>query len=235
MEQIKQSIILNDGELAIVIGEASIIMNVNTAFELVEKSKCFTGCKEEKEEKLELKDVIFAGKDGNAIKIKEDELNTSKTKSKTHSRVPVLAFRFDSERADRLNDLREGVGKYLGYFDSMQEASNWFDISKGDIIAVANTWRPYQNYSEVMNLRFGVKGNGIENVIFSSKYNGKKNSWYADYVMKGNYGKRYHGPEHNRKVVFFREDEIPQFILDKTLKEDGYIPSCVKKHLKKSK
>ena len=223
----EQNIKLNDGELAIVIGEASIIMNVNTAFELVEKAKSFTGCKEEKEEKLELKDVIFAGKD-----ITEDKLNTSKTKPKTHSKVPVLAFRFDSERADRLNDLREGVGRYLGYFDSMQEASNWFDISKGNIIAVANTWRPYQNYSEVMNLRFGVKGNGIENVRFSSKYNGKKNSWYAE---EGNYGKRYHGPEHNRKVVFFREDEIPQFILDKTLKEDGYIPSCVKNHLKKSK
>ena len=220
----EQNIKLNDGELAIVIGEASIIMNVNTAFELVEKAKSFTGCKEEKEEKLELKDVIFADKD-----ITEDKLNTSKTKPKTHSRVPVLAFRFDSERADRLNDLREGVGRYLGYFDSMQEASNWFDISKGNIIAVANTWRPYQNYSEVMNLRFGVKGNGIENVIFSSKYNGKKNSWYAE---EGNYGKRYHGPEHNRKVVFFREDEIPQFILDK---EDSFIPSCVKKHLKKSK
>ena len=226
----EQDIKLNDGELAVVIGEVSIIMNVNTAFELVEKAKSFTGCKEEKEEKLELKDVIFAGKD-----IIEDKLNTSKTKPKTHSRVPVLAFRFDSERADRLNDLREGVGKYLGYFDSMQEASNWFNISKGNIIAVANTWRPYQNYDEVMNLRFGVKGNGIENVRFSSKYNGKKNSWYADYVIKGNYGKRYYGPEHNRKVVFFREDEIPQFILDKTLKEDGYIPSCVKNHLKKSK
>lgn len=220
----EQNIKLNDGELAIVIGEASIIMNVNTAFELVEKAKSFTGCKEEKEEKLELKDVIFADKD-----ITEDKLNTSKTKPKTHSRVPVLAFRFDSERADDLNDLREGVGKYLGYFDSMQEASNWFDISKGNIIAVANTWRPYQNYSEVMNLRFGVKGNGIENIIFSSKYNGKKNSWYAE---EGNYGKRYHGPEHNRKVVFFREDEIPQFILDK---EDSFIPSCVKNHLKKSK
>ena len=226
----EQDIKLNDGELAVAIGEVSIIMNVNTAFELVEKAKSFTGCKEEKEEKLELKDVIFAGKD-----ITEDKLNTSKTKPKTHSRVPVLAFRFDSERADRLNDLREGVGKYLGYFDSMQEASNWFNISKGNIIAVANTWRPYQNYDEVMNLRFGVKGNGIENVRFSSKYNGKKNSWYADYVIKGNYGKRYYGPEHNRKVVFFREDEIPQFILDKTLKEDGYIPSCVKNHLKKSK
>ena len=220
----EQNIKLNDGELAIVIGEASIIMNVNTAFELVEKAKSFTGCKEEKEEKQELKDVIFAGKD-----IIEDKLNTSKTKPKTHSRVPVLAFRFDSEQADRLNDLREGVGKYLGYFDSMQEACNWFDISKGNIIAVANTWRPYQNYDKVMNLRFGNKVNGLENIRFSSKYNGKKNSWYAE---EGNYGKRYHGPEHNRKVVFFREDEIPQFILDK---EDSFIPSCVKKHLKKSK
>ena len=183
----EQEIILNDGELAVVIGEASIIMNVNTAFELVEKAKNFIGCKEEKEQKQELKDVIFAGKDGNAVKIKEDELNTSKTKSKTHSRVPVIAFRFDSERADRLNDLREGVGKYLGYFDSMQDACEWFDISKGNIIAVANTWRPYQNYAEVMNLRFGVKGNCIENIRFSSKYNGKKNSWYAE---EGNHGRR---------------------------------------------
>ena len=223
----EQNIILNDGELAIIIGEASIIMNVNTAFELVEKAKSFTGCKEEKEEKQELKDVIFAGKD-----IIEDKLNTSKTKPKTHSRVPVLAFRFDSEQADRLNDLREGVGKYLGYFDSMQEACNWFDISKGNIIAVANTWRPYQNYNKAMNLRFGDKGNGITNVRFSSNYKGKKNHWYAE---EDNHGRRYYGLEAN-KVVFFREDEIPQFILDK---EDSYfIPSCVKKlkkHFKKSK
>ena len=211
----EQNIILNDGELAIVIGEASIIMNVNTAFELVEKAKGFTGYKEEKEEKQEIKDDT-------------EELNTSKTKPRTHSRVPVLAFRFDSEQADRLNDLREGVGKYLGWFDSMQDASNWFDISKSNIIAVANTWRPYQNYGKAMNLRFGDKGNGITNIRFSSSYKGKKNSWYAE---EGNYGKRYHGPEHNRKVVFFREDEIPQFILDK----EGMIPSCVKKHLKKSK
>ena len=211
----EQNIKLNDGELAIVIGEASIIMNVNTAFELVEKAKGFTGCKEEKEENQEIKDDT------------EEELNTSKTKPKTHSRVPVLAFRFDSERADLLNDLREGVGKYLGWFDSMQDASNWFDISKGNIIAVANTWRPYQNYSKVMNLRFGVKGNGIENVRFSSNYDGKKNTWYAE---EGNRGKRYRGTGANKKVVFFREDEIPQFILDK----EGMIPSCVKKHLKKS-
>lgn len=218
----EQNIILNDGELAVVLGEVSIIMNVNTAFELVEKSKGFTaGYKEEKEEKQALKDVIFK----NDI---EDELDTSVAKPRNHSRVPVIAFRFDSEQADRLNDLREGVGEYLGWFDSMQDASNWFDISKSNIIAVANTWRPYQNYNKAMNLRFGDKENGIMNIRFSSSYKGKKNSWYAE---EGNYGKRYHGPEHNRKVVFFREDEIPQFILDK----EGMIPSCVKKHLKKSK
>lgn len=218
----EQNIILNDGELAVVLGEVSIIMNVNTAFELVEKSKGFTaGYKEEKEEKQALKDVIFK----NDI---EDELDTSVAKPRNHSRVPVIAFRFDSEQADRLNDLREGVGEYLGWFDSMQDASNWFDISKSNIIAVANTWRPYQNYNKAMNLRFGDRVNGLDNIRFSSKYNGKKNSWYAE---EGNYGKRYHGPEHNRKVVFFREDEIPQFILDK----EGMIPSCVKKHLKKSK
>ena len=211
----EQDIKLNDGELAVVIGEVSIIMNVNTAFELVEKAKGFTGYKEEKEEKQEIKDDT-------------EELNTSKTKPRTHSRVPVIAFRFDSEQADRLNDLREGVGKYLGYFDSMQEASNWFDIPKSNIIAVANTWRPYQNYNKAMNLRFGDKGNGLTNVRFSSNYKGKKNRWYAE---EGNHGRRYYGLEPN-KVVFFREDEIPQFILDK---EDSYLPSCVKKHFKKSK
>lgn len=47
----EQNIKLNDGELAVVIGEASIIMNVNTAFELAEKAKRFTGCtNEEKQE-----------------------------------------------------------------------------------------------------------------------------------------------------------------------------------------
>lgn len=212
----EQDIKLNDGELAVVIGEVSIIMNVNTAFELVEKAKGFTYYKEEKEENQETKDDT------------EEELNTSKIKPRTHSRVPVIAFRFDSEQADRLNDLREGVGKYLGYFDSMQEASNWFDIPKSNIIAVANTWRPYQNYNKAMNLRFGDKGNGITNVRFSSNYKGKKNRWYAE---EGNYGRRYYGLEPN-KVVFFREDEIPQFILDKV---DNYLPSCVKKHFKKSK
>ena len=211
----EQDIKLNDGELAVVIGEVSIIMNVNTAFELVEKAKCFTGYKEEKEENQEIKDDT-------------EELNTSKIKPRTHSRVPVIAFRFDSEQADRLNDLREGVGKYLGYFDSMQEASRYFDISKSNIIAVANTWRPYQNYTKAMNLRFGDKGNAIMNVRFSSNYKGKKNRWYAE---EGNYGRRYYGLEPN-KVVFFREDEIPQFILDK---EDSYLPPCVKKHFKKSK
>ena len=213
----EQNIILNDGELAVVLGEVSIIMNVNTAFELVEKSKGFTaGYKEEKEENQEIKDDT-------------EELNTSKIKPRTHSRVPVIAFRFDSEQADRLNDLREGVGNYIGYFDSMQEACNWFDISKSNIIAVANTWRPYQNYNKAMNLRFGDKENGIMNIRFSSSYKGKKNSWYAE---EGNHGKRYHGPGANKKVVFFREDEIPQFILDK---EGYYIPSCMKKRFKKSK
>ena len=47
----EQNIKLNDGELAVVLGEVSIIMNVNTAFELAEKAKSFTGyTNEEKQE-----------------------------------------------------------------------------------------------------------------------------------------------------------------------------------------
>ena len=48
-----QNIKLNDGEIALVIDNASIIMNVNTAFEIVEKLFGSDGCDcpEEKEEK----------------------------------------------------------------------------------------------------------------------------------------------------------------------------------------
>ena len=54
----EQNIKLNDGELAVVLGEASIIMNVNTAFELAEKAKGFTGCaNEEKPESNDDNDV----------------------------------------------------------------------------------------------------------------------------------------------------------------------------------
>ena len=54
----EQNIKLNDGELAVVLGEATIIMNVNTAFELAEKAKHFTGCaNEEKQEEIDDNDA----------------------------------------------------------------------------------------------------------------------------------------------------------------------------------
>ena len=54
----EQNIKLNDGELAVVLGEATIIMNVNTAFELAEKAKQFTGiANEEKQEEIDDNDT----------------------------------------------------------------------------------------------------------------------------------------------------------------------------------
>ena len=187
-------IILNDRKLEIEIDEAGVIMNVNTVFELIKKAKEFT-------------------KNDTSKNNKKGKLKTSVAKPRKHCRVPVVAFEYDKERAKLFhNDPREGITKYLGLFDSMHHASSWFAMPKSDIIAVANTWRPFQ------------KVDGLTDIRIFPEYNDKKNLWYAEE------GKAW-GRTKLRKVVFFREDEIPKFILDM---QDRYIPPCVK-YFKKCK
>lgn len=193
LEQCKR-ISLNDDKLAIVIDEVSVIMNVNTVFELIKKAKEFT-------------------KNDTRKNNKKGKLKTSDTKPRKHCRVPVVAFEFNEDRAKLFkNDPREGIIKYLGLFDSMHYASSWFAMPKSDIIAVANTWRPFQKIDGLMDIRN------------FPEYKDKKNMWYAEE------GKAW-GRTKLRKVAFFRADEIPKFILDMT---DRYIPPCVK-YFKKCK
>ena len=191
-------IILNDRKLEIEIDEAGVIMNVNTVFELIKKAKELT-------------------KNDTSKNSKKGKLKTSVAKPRKHCRVQVVAFEYYKERAKLFqNDPREGITKYLGLFDSMHDAANRFSMPKSDIIAVANTWRPFQ------------KVDGLTDIRIFPEYNDKKNLWYAE---EGTTWDRAWGRPKLRKVVFFRVDEMPKFILDM---QDRYIPPCVK-YFKKCK
>ena len=221
-----QNIKLNDGEIALVIDNASIIMNVNTAFEIVEKLFGSDGCDcpEEKEEK---KHNDFnkneTNKDDNKSKvnfaeaIKEPKTATYpsnpsdlfshvyevKTDSVNADKVPVIAFEFDSDRAKQANDLRAGVGRCIMRFDSMAAADWNYGVSPGTASTVANTWLPYMHHTGAMNLKIG----GKKNYRFSSKYNGKTLRW--------SFAPLSDHRDTTPRVVVLRADAIPQFILDR--------------------
>lgn len=219
-----QNIKLNDGEVAVVIDNTSIIMNVNTAFEIVEK--LFGGygcdCPEEKEEKKHNdfnKDETSKNDNKSKVNfaeaIKEPKTTTSnpsdlfshvyevKTESGNADKIPVIAFAFDSDRAKQANDLRAGVGTCLMRFDSMAAADWNYGVSPGTASTVANTWLPYMYHTGAMNLKIG----GKKNYRFSSKYNGKTLRWSFAPLSDHKYT--------TQRVVVFRADAIPQFILDR--------------------
>ena len=215
-----KNINLCDGEIAVVIGNASIIMNVNTAFEVV--AKLFNiDCDCTKQEKPD----IDISKNGNKSKVvcpedtaelsKEPETvafdpfaNVPHVKTDTiggKDKVPVLAFAFDPERAAEKNDLRAGVGKCIKRFDSMSAADRFYYVSLGTTSAVVNTWLPYIHYTGAMNPRCGDE----KNYRFSSKHNGKILRWYLTTQPYWNNSKVI------KTVVLFRADAVPQFILDR--------------------
>ena len=222
-----QNIKLNDGEIALVIDNASIIMNVNTAFEIVEKLFGGEGrdCSEEKEEKKhnDFSKNEIINKNDNKFKVNSAEAikepktatypsNPSdlfshvyevKTDSVNADKVPVIAFEFDSDRAKSANDLRAGVGRCIMRFDSMAAADWNYGVSPGTASTVANTWLPYMHHTGAMNLKIG----GKKNYRFSSKYNGKTLRW--------SFAPLSDHRDTTPRVVVFRADAIPQFILDR--------------------
>lgn len=216
-----QNINLRDGEIAVVIGNASIIMNVNTAFEVV--AKLFAGSDSDKQEKQEVKDIdinsnvnkpkVVCPKDTAELTKPEPVAfdpfaNVTLVKSSTiggKDKVPVLAFAFDPERAAEKNDLRAGVGKCITRFDSMSAADRFYFVSLGTTSAIVNTWLPYIHYTGAMNPRCGDE----KNYRFSSKYNGKILRWYLTAQPYWNNSKVI------KAVVLFRADAVPQFILDR--------------------
>lgn len=196
----EQNIKLNDGELAVVIGEASIIMNVNTAFELAEKAKHFTGSanEEKPKEKPESNDDIITDDiyEINKCKIIEEDDDEA-------NELKIISFKFNRKRAEFYNDLREGVGEACFSFDSIRQAASWYNnISCEDVKAVINTWLPYQYQAGVMKLKYG----NVQNARFSSKYKGKKLQWSAEHRL---------GLNEYEDIIFLRADSIPQFILNK--------------------
>lgn len=214
-----QNIKLNDGEVAVIIGNASIIMNVNTAFDIVGKLFVGAGCDCLKEKKDEKQCNDF-NKNNNKAKVNFAEpikdhkpassdlfSNVYEVKTETGGdKIPVIAFAFDSDRAKRANDLRAGVGKCIKRFDSMAAADWNYGVSAGTVSSVVNTWLPYMHHTGAMNPMIGDK----KNYRFSSKYNGKSLRW--------SFAPLFDRKDSAARVVVFRADAIPQFILDRYTK-----------------
>lgn len=214
-----QNINLRDGEIAVVIGNASIIMNVNTAFEAV--AKLFNidcDCTEQEKPDIDInkngnkpkvvcpEDTAELTKEPETVKVDPfADVTEIKSASTNKEKIPVLAFAFDPERAAEKNDLRAGVGKCIKRFDSMAAADRFYFVSPGSTSAVVNTWLPYIHYTGAMNPRCGDE----KNYRFSSKHNGKILRWYLTAQPYWNNSKVI------KAVVLFRADAVPQFILDR--------------------
>ena len=197
----EQNIKLNDGELAVVLGEASIIMNVNTAFELVEKAKSFTGCaNEDKPESNDDNDADLCEEINDDIDdIMENSEDKEQEDRKEYETVPVVAFAFDLELAERENDIIAGIGNFKGRFDSIFDATNWYYIGSEAIKNTVNTWLSFKNNSNI----------DFKEFYESTDEEGKPRKWWTakcdgiDYPPMSGF----------KRMVFFRADAIPTFIL----------------------
>ena len=197
----EQNIKLNDGELAVVLGKASIIMNVNTAFELVEKAKSFTGsANEEKPESNDDNDADLCEEINDDIDdIMENSEDEEQEDRKIYETVPVVAFAFDLDLAERENDIIAGIGNFKGRFDSIFAATNWYYIGSEAIKNTVNTWRSFKNNSNI----------DFKEFYKSTDEEGKPRKWWTakcdgiDYPPMSGF----------KRMVFFRADEIPTFIL----------------------
>ena len=206
----KQNIKLNDGELAVVLGEASIIMNVNTAFELVEKAKSFTGsANEEKPESNDDNDADLCEEINDDIDdIMENSEDEEQEDRKIYETVPVVAFAFDLELAERENDIIAGIGNFKGRFDSIFKATDWYYIGSEAIKNTVNTWRSFKNNSNI----------DFKEFYKSTDEEGKPRKWWTakcdgiDYPPMSGF----------KRMVFFRADEIPTFILMRKSKYKTY-------------
>lgn len=206
----EQNIKLNDGELAVVLGEASIIMNVNTAFELAEKAKSFTGStNEEKQEVNDDNDADLCEEINDDIDdIMENNEEQEQEDRKKYETVPVVAFTFDLELAKRTNDIIAGIGDFQGRFDCIFQAVDWLYIGSKAIENTINTWLSFKDKSEIDFNKF----------YNSTDEEGKPRKWWTakcdgiDYPPMGGF----------KRLVFFRADEIPTFILTRKPKYKTY-------------
>ena len=218
-----QDIILNDGEIAVVVGETSIIMNVNTAFEVFEKllgggNKQNAGGVDNTNTNT-TKDIQNEFKAPQPVAQRPNQYahlfeNVPQVKSTTAAckeKIPVLAFAFSSERAEKFNDLREGVGKCIKRFDSMAEVDRYYGMASGTASTVVKTWLPYIHHCGAMQLTIG----GQKNYRFSSKFGGKTLRWNFYPFYNNGFAKGYD------RIVVFREDAVPQFILDRYTRLEG--------------
>ena len=216
-----QNISLCDGEIAVLMGDATVIMNVNTALSIAgcifNKQECKIA---DKSNEVDSDNVTIAKYTKKTVKQDPFLNNTAEAKSsgcsaKKEKSVPVVAFEFDKEQAYKWNDLRAGVGKCINKFDSMTEADVFYGVTAGTTSSVVNTWLPYMNHTGVMNPMIG----DMKNYRFSSKYKGKSLRWsIKPYCNEYRSSDTIPGTRVKLKgVVLFRADAIPYFISKRSI------------------
>ena len=207
-----QNISLCDGEIAVLMGDATVIMNVNTVLEIMSIAGCIFNKQECKiaDKPNAMEKTVSQDRSLNTAEAKSSGCSAKKEKS-----VPVVAFEFDKDQVHRWNDLRAGVGKCINKFDSMTEADVFYGVTAGTTSSIVNTWLPYMNYSGIMNPMIG----DMKNYRFSSKYKGKSlrwslkpycNQYRSSDTIPGNVVKL-------KGVVLFRADAIPYFITKRSI------------------
>lgn len=232
-----QNITLRNGEIAVVIGNASIIMNVDTAFEVAEKLigrvTCLAGLmagaetkdinKNEVKPKMvdHLNDIdreregwrrVLKAMDELPEDEDEDQVDTE-TEAEPEQQaprrpgkdpIPVIAFTFDLDAAIQANDVRAGIGRYIGEYGSCAEAEIELGVSQGRVSAIKNAWNQAIEAYKRDKHAFAYYVNGQRNFYNGSGYNYNNLGW-ANVI----------GVRKADRAVFFAADNLPDFVANR--------------------
>lgn len=235
-----QNITLRNGEIAVVIGNASVIMNVDTAFEVAEKligrvaglAGLMAGAETETKDinKNEVKPKLVDHLNNDLAREREgwrrvlqamDELpetededeDSTETEAEPEQQaprrcgkdpIPVIAFTFDLDAAIQANDVRAGIGRYIGEYGSCAEAEIELGVSQGRVSAIKNAWNQAIEAYKRDKHAFAYYVNGMRNFYNGSGYNYNNLGW-ANVI----------GVRKADRAVFFAADNLPDFVANR--------------------
>lgn len=144
MDNMKETI-LRDGEIAVLVNGVEIIMNVNTAFEILAKLGAAEAKPEVKPEVQVTAVVVEAKKEAPAPKLDFDKYpiygRMLEDGEVTDGKVsPVVVFAFDRAKVNETGNLYAGLTKRVGYFETMKDAEVACNINYGRVSPIARTW-----------------------------------------------------------------------------------------------
>ena len=221
-----QNITLRNGEIAVVIGNASVIMNVDTAFEVAEKligrvtklAGLMAGAeakdinKNENKPKMVDNLDIEREKEGwrrvlqamDEMDEQEAEANAAPVQRRPNDPIPVVAFAFNREAAEKANDIRAGIGRYIGEYNSCIDAEYDLGVSQGQVSKVKNAWDRVIAASATNKHAFTVWVGGQRNPMTGSGYNYNNIPWA-----------NVSGVRNADRAVFFAADNLPDFVANR--------------------